>query len=191
MFYAPEPVSSSTEVVKSSCHALLFRTCFKRNLGRRVPFSCFALPESFSTVLKASSPVFMVCALGGIFNGTEGVSSYLHVLRSWTRFGRYRGRQVPFSCFALSDSFWAIPKTPGPFFMFCAPRLVFNGTEGIGSRFHVLRIRTHFGRYPRRRVPFSSFALPNTFWAVPYSFSALPNSSCFHVLRSHTRFRRN
>jgi hypothetical protein len=35
------------------------------------------------------------------FSGTDGVRSYFHVLRPRTRFRRYRGRRVPFSCFAL------------------------------------------------------------------------------------------
>jgi hypothetical protein len=55
--------------------------------------------------IEAVGPVFMFCALGLIFGGTEGAGSSFHVLRSRARFGRYRGRCVPFSCFALPDSF--------------------------------------------------------------------------------------
>jgi hypothetical protein len=118
-----------------------------------------------------------------------------------TRFRQYRGRQLPFSCFAFPDSFSAIPRALGPVFFFCAPELVFGGTVGVGSRFHVLRSRTHFGgaegvgscfhvlrsqtlsrRYQGRRVPFSCFALQDT-------FSAVPRASC-PVLRSQTYFWR-
>jgi hypothetical protein len=43
--------------------------------------------------------------------------------------------------------------------MFNAPELFFGGTEGVGSRFRVLRSRTCFRRYRGRPVPFSCFAL--------------------------------
>jgi hypothetical protein len=51
--------------------------------------------------------------------------------------------------------------------MFCAPELLFDGPEGIGSRFHVLRSMTHFQRYQGRQVQFSCFSLRDLFWAVP------------------------
>jgi hypothetical protein len=136
-------------------------------------FSCFAPSDSFSAVLRATGPVF---------DGTEVVGSCFHVLRSRTHFRRHREWRVPFSCFALSDSFSMVPNAAGPFFMFCALGLIFNGTrcdmsrfhilrshthfrrtEGVESRFHILRYRTHFRRYRGRRVPFSCFALPDTF----------------------------
>jgi hypothetical protein len=98
-----------------------------------------------------------------VFGGTEGVLSLFHVLRSRTRFRRYRGCRLPFSCFALPDSFSAVPRASGPVFMFCVTGLVFGGTEGVGSRLHVLRFRTRFRRYRERRVPFSYFALPDSF----------------------------
>jgi hypothetical protein len=87
--------------------------------------------------------------------------------------------------------------------MFCASRLVFGGTEGVGSRFHVLRSRTHFQRYRGRPFPFSCFA-------ITHSFSAVSRASCpvfmicapglvfdgtkgvgsrVHVFRARTRFR--
>jgi hypothetical protein len=140
--------------------------------------------------------LFHVYAPGLVFGGTEGVVSLFHVLRSRFPFRRYRGRRVPLSCFALSDSFSAVPGASGPFFMFCALGLVFDGT--------VLRAQTHFRRYLWRRVPFSCFALPD-------SFSAVPRASClilmfcapglifrgtegvgsrFHDLCSRTHFRR-
>jgi hypothetical protein len=138
-----------------------------RTRFRRVPFSCFAL-------------------LGLVFGGTEGVGSRFHVLRARTRFWRYRGRRVPFSCFAPPYSFSAVPRASGLvftfcapvpfsavprasglFFKFCAPELVFGGTEGVGSRFHVLRSRTRFRRCRVRRVPFSCFTRLDSFSAVP------------------------
>jgi hypothetical protein len=82
--------------------------------------------------------------------------------------------------------------------MFCALILVFGGSEGVESRFHVLRSRTHFGQYRWRRVSFSYFALPDSFGNVlrasghVLKFYALGIILCstegtgphFHVLRS-------
>jgi hypothetical protein len=51
--------------------------------------------------------------------------------------------------------------------MFRVPVLVFGATEGVGSRFHVLRSRNHFRRYQGCRVPFSCFELPDSFSAIP------------------------
>jgi hypothetical protein len=118
------------------------RTRFLQYRGRRVLFSCFALPDSLSVVPRASAPVYMFCAPGLVFGGTEGVGSRFHVLLFRTHFRRYRGRQAPFSCFALPDLFSAIPRASGSFFMFCAPVVVFASTEGVRSRFHVLRAWT-------------------------------------------------
>jgi hypothetical protein len=75
MFCAPDLVSSCTEGVWSRLDVLLARTHFRLYRGRRVPFSRFALPDSFSTVRRQSDPVFMFCALGLVFGGTEGVGS--------------------------------------------------------------------------------------------------------------------
>jgi hypothetical protein len=108
------------------------RTCFRRYQGRRVPFSCFARPDSFSRVSRSSDPVFMFCAPGLVFNGTKGVGSRFHVLRSQPRFQRYRGRPISFSCFALQDSFSAIPRASDPVFMFSAPRHVFAVPRASG-----------------------------------------------------------
>jgi hypothetical protein len=150
-----------------------------------VPFSCFALPDTFSAVRRASSPVFMICSNGFIFRGNEGVRSRFHVLSSqtrfrrsegvvsrfhvmlsWTHFQRFRGRRVPFSSFASPYSYSAVPRALDPVFMFCAPRLVFGDTEDVGSRFHILRFRTHFQRYRGRPLPFSCFELPDMFLVV-------------------------
>jgi hypothetical protein len=129
--------------------------------------SCFALPDSFSVVTRASGPVFKFYAPELVFGGTEGVGSRFQVLRAQTRFWRYHGRRVPFSCFALPESFAALPKASAPVFLYCAPGLVFGGTNGVGSRFHVLRSRTHFRRCRVRRVPLSRFPCPFLFSAVP------------------------
>jgi hypothetical protein len=158
-------VFGGTEGNGSRFLVLYPRTRFRQCRGRRVLFSCFALPDSFSAGLRVSGPVFMFSAPGLIFGGTEGVGSCFHVSRARTRFRRYRGRWHSFSCFALPNSFSAVPSVSGPFFMFCAPELVFGRTEGVGSHFHVLRARTCFRRYVGRRVR-------------------------FHILRSLTHFRR-
>jgi hypothetical protein len=145
---APVLVFGCTEGVPSRFHVLRSHTHFRRCRGRRVPFLCFALPNSFSTVLWVSLPVFMFSARGHVFGCTEGVGSIFHVLSSRTRFRWYRGHLVPF----------------------CISGLIFGGTGGVGSRFHILRVRTHFRRFRGRRVPFSCFARP-------YSFSAVPRAS--------------
>jgi hypothetical protein len=165
MFCVPGLISGGTEGVESSFLVLRSRTHFLRYRRRRFPFSCFALPDPFWAVPMASGPVFVFCAPGRIFSGTKGVGSRFHVLRSRTRFRRYRLCRVPFSCFALPgpfrryrrrlvplscfappDTFLTVPKALGPVFMFCAPRLDFGGTEAVGFCFHVLRSRTHFRR---------------------------------------------
>jgi hypothetical protein len=133
---------------------LLCRTQFRRYRWCRVPFLNFAIQYSFPTVPRASGPVFMFCAPELISSGTVGIGSRFHFLRTRTHFRRYRGRRVPFSYFALPDSFSAVPRASGLVFMFCAHGLVFGGFEGIGSSFHVLRSRSRFRRYSVRRVPF-------------------------------------
>jgi hypothetical protein len=205
MFYAPGLVFGGTEGVGSRFHVLRDRTHFRRYQGRQVPFSCFvrrtrfwryrgrripfsyfALPNSFSAVPRASGAVFMFCAPGLVFGGTEGVRSCFHVFRSRTCFWRYRGRRVPFSRFPLRDSFWryrgcrvpfscfarsysfsTVMRSSDPVFLFCAPRLVFGGVECVGCRFHVLRARTRVRRYQGRQDQFSCFAHPDSFSTVP------------------------
>jgi hypothetical protein len=202
----PGLIFGGTDSVGSSFHVLRARTHFRLYRGRRVPFSCYALPNSFSAVPRAFDLVFKFCATGLVFGGTEGIGSSFHVLRARTHFRRYGERRVPFSHFARPNSFSAVPRACGPvfmfcarrlifgcsgdigshfhaflspysfsvvprapglIFMFCAPRLVFGGAEGVGSRSHVLRYRTHFRRYQGCRVPFSCFARPGSFSAVP------------------------
>jgi hypothetical protein len=152
--------------VVSRFHVLHARTHFRRYRGRRGLFSCFARPDSFSTVPRASDPVFifcapglisavpratgpffMFCAPGLVLDGIDGVWSRFHLLRSRTNFRRYRGRRVPFSSFARPDSFPAVPRTSGPIFKFCTPELIFGGIEGVRSLFQVMPFQTHFRRY--------------------------------------------
>jgi hypothetical protein len=128
-------VFDGTEGVGYRFHVLHSQTRFRRYRGRGVPFSCFALPDSFSAVPRASGLVFMFCAPVLVFGGNEDVGSHFHILRSRTHFRRYRGCRVQYSCFALPDSFSTLPRVPGPVFMFCAPGLVFRETEGVGYRF--------------------------------------------------------
>jgi hypothetical protein len=149
----------------SRFHVFRAGTMFRRNGWRRVPFSCFARPDSFSAIPRVSGRVFLFSATRVVSRVTEGVKSRFHVLRSRTRFRRFRERRVPFSCFLLPDIFSAVPSAAGPVFMFCVPGLIFGGTKGVGSRFLVLRSRTRFQRYGGRRVP-------------------------FYFLRARTRFRR-
>jgi hypothetical protein len=144
MICAPGHIFDGTEGVRSRFHVLHSQTCFLRCRVRRVLFSCFVRPNSFSTVLRAMSSIFMFRAQGLVFGGTEGVGSCFHVFRSRTRFLWNGWRWVPFSCFARPDSFSTVSRASGPIFMFCAPGIIFGGTEGIGSRFHDLRSRACF-----------------------------------------------
>jgi hypothetical protein len=165
MFCTPEHVFDGAECVRSRFHVMRTGTLFRRYRGCRVTFSCFA-PDSFSAVPRALGPV----------------------LRSRTRFRQYRRHRVLFSCFFLPDMFLAVLSAAGPVYMFCAPdsfsavpfscflrrdyfsaerialgpvfifcasRLVFGGTKGVRSRFHVLLACTRFRQYRGRRVPFS------------------------------------
>jgi hypothetical protein len=186
MFCAPELIFDGIEGDVSR---------FRRYRGRRDPFSCFALTNSFSAVLRATGPVF---------DSTEVVGSRFHVLRSRAHFRRYRWCRIPFSCFALPDIFSAVRRASGSVFIVCAPELVFGGSEGVGSRFNVLRAHTCFRQYRGRQVLFLIFALPDSFSAVSrvsglvFMFCALGLifggnegvGSLFHVLISRSRFLR-
>jgi hypothetical protein len=61
MSCAPELAFGGTEDFGSRFHVFRSRTCFRRNRGSRVPFSCFPLPNSLSAISRASCPVFMFC----------------------------------------------------------------------------------------------------------------------------------
>jgi hypothetical protein len=135
MFSSPGLIFGGTEVVRTRFHVFRSRTCFWGYRGRGVPFLRFAPPDSFSAVPTASGPVLMFCAPGLIFCVTEGVGFCFHVLHSRTNLRRYRGCRVPFSCFTRPDSFSVVPRASVPVFMFCAPGLIFGGSEGVRSRF--------------------------------------------------------
>jgi hypothetical protein len=195
MFCAPGLVFSGNVGVWSRLHDLRSRTRFRWYRGRRVSFSCFAHPDSFSAVPTTLGPILMFCGPELVFSDAEGVGSRFHVLRSRTHFQRYRGRRFPFSCFAHPDSFSAVPWASGQVFMFCAPGLdfggtglvfrvaegvgsrvhvlapgiVFGGTESAASRFHVMRSRTRFRCYRVRRGLFSCFACNDSFSAVTWA----------------------
>jgi hypothetical protein len=186
MFSVPRLVFIGTVGVDTHFNVLRSVTHFRRYRGRPFPFCCFPLPDMFSAISSASGPVFIFSAPGHVFGGTEGVGSRFHVLRSRTRFRRYRvrrasfscfvlpdsfrryrRRRVPFSCFAPPNSFSPLQRASGPVFMFCAPELIFGVTEGVRSRFHVLCFRTRFRRYRGRQILFPCFALPDSFSTVP------------------------
>jgi hypothetical protein len=177
--------------------------------GRRLWFSCNALPDSFSTVPflampRAPGPIFILSLLDP-FSAVPRAPSPVFIL-------------------SLPNPFSAVPSVRGRVLIFCAPELIFGGTEGAGSRFHVLRSWTRLQRYQGRGVPFLCFALPNPFSMVLRTSSLIfifcapehvfgvfevveshfhvlhpPGpvfggtegaESRFHVLRSMTRFRR-
>jgi hypothetical protein len=180
MFCALGHIFGGAECVGSRFHVLRVRSRFPRYRGHQVSFSSFALPDSCSTVHRASGPVFMLCAPGLVVSGTEGVGSCIHVLCSRTRFRRYRGRRLRFSRFARPDSFSAVPWLSGSVIKLCAPRLIFGGIEGVCSRFHVLRARIHFRRYRGHWVPFSCFAHKVIFRGTEGV------GSRFNILRAHS-----
>jgi hypothetical protein len=221
MFCAPKHVFGSTRF-------LVLFSCFARSDSFSTvprasgPVFMFCTSGLIFKEPRASALDFMFCVPGLVFCGTEGVGSRFHDLRVRSHFRWYRGHRVSFSClhskarfpryggrrarflvFALPDSFSAVPRASCPVFMFCAPELIFIGTEGVGSRFHVLSSQTHFRQCRVRLVPFSYFARPDSFSAVPrasdlvFMFSAPGHvlgsaegvGFRFHVLRSMTRFR--
>jgi hypothetical protein len=144
LFFAPDLAFGGTVGIGSHFHVFRSRTCFQRYRGRQVPFSCFALPDSLSAVPGALCPVIMFCATVLIFGGTMGVGSRFHILRDRNHFRRYRGRRVPSSFFSISKPLSAVPWASGPIFMFSAPGHVLGVTEGVVSRFLVLRSLTRF-----------------------------------------------
>jgi hypothetical protein len=137
IFCASGLVFGGTESVGSRFYVLRSRTHFRRYRGCRIPFSCFAHPDSFlavprasglifmfcapglnSAVSNASGPVFMFWASGLVFGDIEGVRSRFHVFSSQTCFRRYRGCWISFSSFARPDLFSAVPSVSGPVFTF-------------------------------------------------------------------------
>jgi hypothetical protein len=141
----------------------------------------FSAPENVFGSIEGVESLFHVLRPLIVFGGTEGVGSHYHVLRARTNFHRYRGRRVPFSCCALTDLILAVSSASGPVFVFCAPRLVFGGFEGVVSRFHVLHSRNRFRRCGVRRVAFyvlraRTLLLPYQGRRFPFSCFALPDS---------------
>jgi hypothetical protein len=126
----------------------------------------------------------MICAPGLIFSGTEGVGSYFPVLCAQTHFRRYRGRRVLFSCFALQDSFSAVPRASHPVFLFPAPGHVYGRTEGVEFCFHVLCSRTRLRRQ-RASGQFFMFCAPELVFGGTEGVV-----SRFLILCSWTHFRR-
>jgi hypothetical protein len=221
MFSMPDTFSA---VRRASGPVFMFCTpglIFGGSEGFVSRYAYFASLNSFSAVSRVSGPVFMFCAPRLMFSRIEVVGSHFHFLSSRTHFRWYRGCRSPFSycarpnsfstdprasgpvfMFCVPDSFSAVPRALGPIFMFCVSALIFCGTEGVGSRFHVLRSMTHFRRYRGRRVPFERFACLNSFSAAPRSSGPVfmfcaPGfifggskrvGSRFHVLRRRTRF---
>jgi hypothetical protein len=110
-------------------------------------------PLPFSAVSRVSGLVFMFLAAGLFFGSKEGVGSRYHVLCSRTRFRQYRGRRVPFFCFALSDSFSAVPRATGLVCTFCAPGLIFGGIGSVRSRFSCFVRPDSFSAVPRASGP--------------------------------------
>jgi hypothetical protein len=184
MFCAPSLAFGSIVGIGSGFHVLRARTRFRHYRRRRVPFSILHFLQ--------------------VFSGVGDVGYRFHVSRPRTYFRQFQMRRVPLSLFARPDSFSAVPRASGPVEMFCALVLVFGCTEGVGSRFHFLRSRTHFRRYRGRRLSFSCFARLYSFFAISresnpiFMFCASGLvfgrtegvGSRLHVLRSWTRFRR-
>jgi hypothetical protein len=150
MFCALELIFGSTEGTESNFHVLRCQTYFPRFCGSRVHFSCFVLSDSLSAVPRASGPLFMFYDPELIFGNTMDTETTFHVLRSRTRFQRYRGHRVHFSFLALLDSFLAVPRELSLVFLFYAPII---------------------WRYLGHWVHFSCFVLPNSFSAVPRASS--------------------
>jgi hypothetical protein len=204
MFCLPRLVFGDTEGVRSSFHVLRSSTRFLRCRLRRVPFSCFALPDSFSAVPRASGPIFMFCAPGLVFAGTEGVGARFHVWRARTHFRRYRGRRDPFSCFARRTHFFLYRGRRVPFSCFAPPDSFSTEPRASAPVYIFLRACTRFLRYRGLRVPFSCFACPDSFSAVQrasgpvFMFCVSGLVFCgvdcvgsgFHVWRAQTHFRR-
>jgi hypothetical protein len=104
----------------------------------------------------------MFCAPGHVFGGTEGDGSRFHVLRALTHFRRKRGCRVPFSCFALPESFPTVLRASGPVFKFCTLGLIFGGTVVL-----MFCAPKSFSEVPRASALFSCFVLPDSISAVP------------------------
>jgi hypothetical protein len=139
MFCAPRLIFNITEGVRSIFHVLRSQTHLRWYRGCHVHLLCFALSDSFLTLPRALSPVFIFCTPGLIFGGTEGNESLINILR-------YR---------LISGGTEAL----GQLFMFCAPGLVFSYIECVWFTFHVLHSRARLRRYRGCWFPFSCITL--------------------------------
>jgi hypothetical protein len=173
MFCALGSVFADNERSGSSFHILPSRIRFWLYRARRVQYSCFALPDIFSTAPSAPSPVFLICAPVPVFDVIEGVGPNFQFLRSHTRFRLFRARRVRYSGFALRDMFSAVSSASGPVFMFCALVPVFDVIEGVGPNFQVWRFHTRFRLFHARRVRYSGFALLDIFSVVSSALSSV------------------
>jgi hypothetical protein len=156
MFFVLTLIFGDTKGAGSRFQASRSRARFRRYGWCWVSISCFALPDSFSAVPSASKPVscFQPCRVRRVL--------FICFVRP-NSFSAVRGRQVLFSCFVRRNSFSAAPRVSAPIFMFCAPEIIFGGTECVVSRFHVMRAQTRFQRCRVHRLPFSYFVLSDTF----------------------------
>jgi hypothetical protein len=127
----------------------------------------------------------MLCEPGLVFGGNEGDGSRFHVMRARTRFRRYRGHRVSFSCYAHPYSFLAVVRASGPFLMFYAPGLIFGGNEGDGSSFSCFACPDSFSAVPRAWGPVFRFCAHGLVFRGTEGVG-----SRFHVLRSRNNFRR-
>jgi hypothetical protein len=114
--------------------------------------------------------VFKFYAPELIFSATWGTGSNFQVLCHQTHFRRYRWPLIQFSSFVLPDSFSALSGALGLVFKFCAPGLIFDGIEGVGSRFQVSRSWTHFLTISSASGLIFKFCTPNSFLAVPWAW---------------------
>jgi hypothetical protein len=165
-FVLPDSFFGGAMCVGSHFHVLHAQNRFRRYRGRRVPFLSFARPDSFSAVSGRRVP-FSCFARPDSFSALPRAYGPVSCFALADSFPAVPGSRVPFSCFSLPESFSAVPGASGPIFNFCAPGLVFGVTVGVGSRYHVLRVRTRFRRYRGCKVPFSYFALSDSFSVVP------------------------
>jgi hypothetical protein len=188
---------SFSAVPRASGPVFIFcaQTRFLQYRARLVLLSCFALRYSFSMVPTASVPVFLFCAPGLVSGDTEGIRSCFSGFTLHDSFSAVPRASLPVFTFCASGLvfgfrvsglvFTFCPWALGPVFMFSTPGLVFSGIEGVGSRFHDLRTRSHFRRIRGCPLPFSCFPLSDTFSVVPGWRWVL--FSCF---ARQTRFRR-
>jgi hypothetical protein len=103
MFCVPGLVFNGTVVVGYHFLVLRAQTSIRQFRGLRVPFSVIVHTYSFSTVPRASGPVFMFC-VPGLFSAVSKASSSVFMsCAPRLIFDGYQGRRVPFSCFAIPD----------------------------------------------------------------------------------------